>query len=79
MSDLDLAPTPVSVTNDGGDHERFAHVVTPPSEVTRAMVTGEPCRALCGKLWIPGADPNRFPTCPDCKRICAERGWALPR
>ena len=25
--------------------------------------------ALCGKVWIPGRDPNRFPVCPVCKEI----------
>lgn len=56
-----------------GDHERFAHYVTPPSEITRAMVTGEPCTALCGKTWVPSRDPKNFPVCPTCKEIAAER------
>ncbi len=25
--------------------------------------------ALCGKVWVPGRDPNKFPICPDCKAI----------
>ena len=25
--------------------------------------------ALCGKVWVPGRDPNKFPVCPTCKEI----------
>ena len=25
--------------------------------------------ALCGKVWVPGRDPNKFPVCPVCKEI----------
>jgi uncharacterized C2H2 Zn-finger protein len=25
--------------------------------------------ALCGKVWIPSRDPQKFPVCPDCKKI----------
>lgn len=38
--------------DEPGDHDRFAHYV-PKSEITKAMVTGEPCTALCGKKWVP--------------------------
>jgi hypothetical protein len=27
--------------------------------------------ALCGKKWIPGRDPGRYPVCPTCKEIFA--------
>ena len=30
---------------------------------------GAPVIALCGKVWVPGRDPNRFPVCPTCKEI----------
>lgn len=53
---------------DDGDHERLAHYV-PKAEITRSLVTGEPVTALCGKKWVPSRDPERFPVCPDCKRI----------
>jgi hypothetical protein len=26
-------------------------------------------RALCGKKWTPGRDPEKFPMCPTCKEI----------
>jgi uncharacterized C2H2 Zn-finger protein len=26
-------------------------------------------KALCGKMWVPTRDPDRFPICPNCKDI----------
>jgi hypothetical protein len=56
------------VTNDSGDHERFSHYV-PKDKLTEAMVNGTPVIALCGKVWVPSRDPQKFPVCPDCKEI----------
>lgn len=53
---------------DGGDHERFSHYVQK-DKLMEAMVEGTPVRALCGKLWVPSRDPERFPLCPQCKEI----------
>ncbi len=53
---------------DEGDHERFAHYVQK-DKIVESAVTGTPVIALCGKKWIPGRDPSRFPVCPDCKAI----------
>ena len=53
---------------DDGDHERFAHYVKK-DKIVESAVTGAPVIALCGKVWVPGRDPNKFPVCPDCKRI----------
>lgn len=53
---------------DDGDHERFSHYV-PKAKLMQAMVEGTPVRALCGKLWVPSRDPQRFPICPQCKEI----------
>lgn len=58
---------------DDGDHERFAHYV-PKAQILESAVTGKPVVALCGKKWVPSRDPERFPVCPECKRIKAERG-----
>ena len=51
-----------------GDHDRFAHYVRK-EKIVESAVTGTPVRALCGKKWIPGYDPSRYPVCPDCKKI----------
>ncbi len=53
---------------DDGDHERFSHYV-PKDKLTAAMVEGTPVVALCGKVWVPSRDPQRFPVCPECKEI----------
>lgn len=53
---------------DDGDHERFSHYV-PKDKLMAAMIEGTPVRALCGKLWVPSRDPERFPVCPQCKEI----------
>ncbi len=54
--------------DEPGDHDRFAHYV-PKAEMTKAMVTGVPCIALCGKKWVPSRSPEKYPVCPDCKKI----------
>lgn len=51
-----------------GDHERFSHFV-PKDKLTEAMVMGTPVIALCGKVWVPSRNPDRFPVCPECKEI----------
>lgn len=51
-----------------GDHERFSHYV-PKNKILESALSGKPVRALCGKLWTPGRDPEKFPVCPTCKEI----------
>ena len=51
-----------------GDHERFAHYVRK-EKILESALTGEPVVALCGTVWVPGRDPNKFPVCPVCKEI----------
>jgi hypothetical protein len=51
-----------------GDHERFSHYVKK-EQILESAMTGKPVKALCGKKWLPGRDPEKFPVCPDCKRI----------
>lgn len=51
-----------------GDHERFAHYVRK-EKILESAVVGTPVVALCGKVWVPGRDPKRFPVCPTCKEI----------
>lgn len=53
---------------DEGDHERFSHYVRK-EKIVESAVTGKPVIALCGKVWVPGRDPQKFPVCPDCKKI----------
>ncbi|MEZ5127098.1 MAG: DUF3039 domain-containing protein [Micropruina glycogenica] len=53
---------------DEGDHERFSHYVAK-NKLTEAMVMGTPVVALCGKVWVPSRNPDKFPVCPECKEI----------
>lgn len=75
---------------DDSDHDRFTHVVlegyTPKdgefvaleNSVVGAMVNATPVRALCGKVWVPGRDPTKYPICPTCREIAESLGWTLP-
>ena len=53
---------------DEGDHERFSHYVAK-KKLTEAMVMGTPVVALCGKVWVPSRNPDKYPVCPECKEI----------
>jgi Protein of unknown function (DUF3039) len=79
-----------SPTLDDGDHERFTHIVlegyTPKdgefvaleNSVVDGMINATPVKALCGKVWVPGRDPQKYPLCPTCKEIALSMGWSLP-
>ena len=74
MTDTQLSPGAETIEDrrtlplDGEDRERFSHYV-PADTLTEAMVLGTPVVALCGKVWVPSRDPERFPTCPECQEI----------
>lgn len=53
---------------DQGDHERFSHYVQK-NKIVESAVMGNAVLALCGKVWIPSRDPQKFPVCPTCKEI----------
>ncbi|MGL5857102.1 MAG: DUF3039 domain-containing protein [Angustibacter sp.] len=59
---------PVEEQVEPGDHERFAHYVRK-EKILESALSGEPVKALCGKVWVPGRDPKRFPVCPVCKEV----------
>ena len=74
-SDLDggtstglLERTELNEQVEPGDHERFAHYVRK-EKIMESALSGKPVIALCGKVWVPGRDPNKFPVCPTCKEI----------
>jgi hypothetical protein len=64
----DTRTRPSDVPQEPGDHERFSHYVEK-DKLTEAMVMGTPVVALCGKVWVPSRDPDRFPVCPQCKEV----------
>ena len=51
-----------------GDHERYSHYVRK-EKIVESAVLGTPVHALCGKVWVPGRDPEKFPICPICQEI----------
>ncbi len=63
---------------DDGDHERFAHYVQK-DKIVESAVTGTPVKALCGKKWVPGRDPSKFPVCPECQEIYNKMRPGKPR
>ena len=63
-----LDPDTADDLREPGDHERYSHYVLK-EKVVESAVTGTAVRALCGKKWIPGRDPMKFPICPICKEI----------
>jgi hypothetical protein len=65
VTETDVRP---DLSHGDGDHERFAHYVDK-NKIVESAVTGDPVRALCGKVWVPSRDPKRFPVCPECKEI----------
>lgn len=79
-----------SVELDEGDHDRFTHIVlegyTPKkgdfvplgNSVVEGQINATPVTALCGKVWVPGRDPQKYPLCPTCKEIATSMGWTLP-
>jgi Protein of unknown function (DUF3039) len=56
------------VRTDDGSHDRFSHYARK-DQLTEAMVMGTPVVALCGKVWVPSRDPQKYPVCPECKEV----------
>ena len=63
-----LDETKADLRTEEGDHDRFAHFVNK-EDVAEAYVNGTPVIALCGKIWVPSRDPEKFKICPQCKEI----------
>ena len=64
--DVDTITLPADPHLEEGDHGRMAHIVFPKDKLTEAMVTGTAVIALCGKVWTPSRDHERFPVCAGC-------------
>ena len=66
MTELDTRPVVDPQLDDGEDDDRYSHYVRK-EDIMRSAVDGVPVKALCGKIWVPGRDPEKFPVCPSCK------------
>ena len=87
QTDISVATTPKV---DDGDHERFTHIVlegyTPEdgefvpvgNSVVEGIINSSAVKALCGKTWVPGRDPKKYPICPTCREIAQSLGWDVP-
>lgn len=53
---------------EDGDHDRYSHYVQK-EKILSSALSGKPVIALCGKVWTPGRDPEKFTVCPTCKEI----------
>ena len=47
----------------------IASPTTCEGRIVESAVMGTPVVALCGKVWVPGRDPSKFPVCPDCLKV----------
>lgn len=65
---LSQSQTEEKVDYQAGDHERYAHYVNK-NKIVESAVLGSAVEALCGKIWVPSRDPQKFPVCPTCKEI----------
>lgn len=70
MSDV-LEQVETAFVTEEGDHEKFAHYIDK-TKLGDAYVFGTPVQAICGKMWVPTRDPEKFPVCVDCKAIYDE-------
>ena len=69
MSDvLEDIKEDTTVIYEDGDHDLFSHYVKK-ADILNAQVMGIPCKALCGKEWLPSKDEEKYPVCPTCKEI----------
>jgi hypothetical protein len=50
------------------NENKLAHYAEAAS-VSEAYVLGTPVKALCGEIFIPSRDPEKFPVCRTCKDI----------
>lgn len=64
QSDTKSLRRPDSRTSHG-DSDELAHIVMKDDQM-RGYMTGEPIKALCGKVWIPTRDYEGLPTCQKC-------------
>lgn len=51
-----------------GEHDVFAHYADA-EELMHSRVYGTTVTALCGKVWVPWRDPNKYPMCPTCLEL----------
>lgn len=67
MADSDvLEDVKLDQVTEPGDHDLFSHYVSK-KEWGNVLLNGGTVTALCGKVWYPTKDAQKFPVCPPCK------------
>jgi hypothetical protein len=64
IAELDIQDAPVTVDSDG--ENVFAHIAEA-AILTEAYVNGTAIMALCGYIFVPHRDPEKYPVCKECK------------
>lgn len=64
-TELDVRPSDPALDNE---EPIESHIVRKDDQM-RAYIEGVPVEALCGKVWVPSRDPQRYPVCERCKEI----------
>lgn len=67
MADTSVLDAP-ELSDTDTDEPEVAHIARKEA-VNRAYVTGEAIEALCGEVFVPTRDPNRYPVCEPCKTV----------
>jgi hypothetical protein len=57
------------------EDNRFSHYVRK-DDAMSGYVEGTPIKALCGLVWVPSRDPNRYPVCQRCKDVLSQMASA---
>ena len=64
----DIKEDTTTIDSEEGEHDVMAHYARK-TDILKARVEGIPCKALCGKEWIPRRDEEKYPVCGTCKDI----------
>ena len=81
LDSVEIAP--YDDTDDGADHR--THVVNPPENmhiwlpgmgaqdvVNIARITGQEIKALCGYVFVPKRNPEKYDTCEPCIKVAGD-------
>jgi len=68
IADLDILQKLDFDIEDSDDSNQFAHYADK-NKITEGYVLGTPVIAICGRIFVPSRDPEKFPVCPVCKEI----------
>lgn len=70
----DVETRPERIYGEPGDYDRLSHYYDKRVySLVDCILAGTPITALCGKVWVPTRDPEKFPICPECQAIVDHR------